>query len=98
MAMPEKPIKPGAVWTAILPVNMGGMIQRLDGRYVFAGMKKVDGLDVAVVTYSLTGFASGTGRLMLLTSDGSLYGNDTHISLNAAGAIERVHTVVSRVK
>ncbi len=98
MTMPEKPIKPGAAWTSILPVNIGGMVQRMEGRYVFAGIKKVDGHDVAVVTYALSGFANGTGRLMLLATDGSMYGNETHLSLSAAGSIEKIHTVVTRSK
>lgn len=100
LTYPTRPIKPGARWTAILPINnpATGSIDKIDGQYLFAGMQQVDGQSVAVITYSLAGFARGQGTMKLLAKDGSMFSNEVLMSLNQAGAIERVRIVMTRKK
>jgi hypothetical protein len=97
---PSRPIKPGARWTAILPIKnpLTGSIDKMDGQYLFAGMQLVDGHTVAVVNYSLAGFARGQGTMKLLAKDGSMYSNEVLMSLNQAGSIESVRIVMTRKK
>jgi len=78
---PNHPVQVGSTWTAVRPVNMGGEVKRLDAVYKFAGIKTVNGKQLAVVTYSLTGAANGSGTMMLLSTDASLYSNETLISV-----------------
>lgn len=95
--LPINPMKPGAHWEAILPFrDTQGQVQRVDGDYRFQGVQVVDGHSVAVVNFSLKGFATGTGTMKLLTSDGSMYQNETFISLSNGGDVARVHTLVKR--
>ena len=100
LTYPTRPIKPGARWTAILPINnpATGSIDQMDGQYLFAGMQQVDGQSVAVITYSLAGFARGQGTMKLLAKDGSMFSNEVLMSLNQTGSIERVRIVMTRKK
>ena len=97
---PVHAIKPGARWKAILPIKnpVTGGIEKMDGEYLFAGVQQLNGQSVAIITYSLAGFARGQGTMKLLTRDGSMYGNETFMSLTAAGAVERIHVVMTRKK
>lgn len=82
--LPEKPIRIGQSWTAMAPINTAdGSVQRLDATYKFQGVKTIKGRGVAVVTYKFEGAAEGSGTMTLLMSDGTLYSNQSKMSVNA---------------
>ena len=90
--LPTHPVQIGATWNAVRPVKLAGTLQRLDAVYQFAGPKQINGHEVAVINFRLSGAASGSGTMMLLTKDGSLYRNETFIDIG----VERVHSILNR--
>jgi len=96
-AMPDHPVKIGSTWTAVRPITLpGGVLKRLDAVYTFAGPHSVNGKQVAVVNYRLSGPADGSGTMMLLASDGSLFSNETLITVPSMSAISRLHISMKR--
>jgi hypothetical protein len=81
--LPDKPIAVGGTWTAQMPMQgMGNM----NATYKFLGLKNEGGRQVAEieVTVSSKGQmnASGSGRMFILASDGSLLRSS--LNLNAS--------------
>ncbi len=97
VSVPLKPVKIGSTWTATRPVTLGGQMKPLEAVYRFAGLKTVNGTDVAVITYSLKGVANGSGTMMLLVKDASLYSNEMLISVPGMNNIARLKTVMRRL-
>ncbi|MDR3691224.1 MAG: hypothetical protein P4L46_17725 [Fimbriimonas sp.] len=93
--LPLKPVKAGTPWTSVMPVNMFGQISKLEGKYRFAGLKQVNGHLVGVITYELSGPAEGTGTMMILASDGTMYSNDTRLTMGG-NKLTRIHSSVTR--
>ncbi|CAN5423172.1 hypothetical protein BH11ARM1_BH11ARM1_11310 [soil metagenome] len=81
---PAKAVKIGTTWSNVtgIPSVTGGMANA-KATYKFGGLKTVNGKSMAVVTFTLSGEVSGTGTLLLLASDGTLYSNKTRILFNA---------------
>jgi len=97
--LPIKPIKVGGTWKSVMPVNIGGTTAALEGVYRFAGVQTVNGHLVGVITYSLSGPATGTGTLMMLASDGTMYSNETRLAVTGGGgnrALTRIHSTMTR--
>ncbi|AIE87392.1 hypothetical protein [Fimbriimonas ginsengisoli] len=84
--LPKKPVKVGQTWSGSVPVSTGMGGGKLNATYRFAGLKMVGGKSVAVLTYTLSGFATGTGRITLLASDGTLNSNEMKLSIKGLGA------------
>ena len=57
----------------------GQQAGKLNAKYKFAGLKTVDKKSVAVITYTITGSAAGSGTVLVLTSDGTLYRNSAKV-------------------
>jgi len=96
LPLPLKPVKVGARWSAVMPVNTGGRMTAMKGAYQFAGMKVFNGHQVGVITYSVSGPASGTGTMMILASDGTMYRNETRLSVTGQATI-RIRSTMTRV-
>jgi hypothetical protein len=96
--LPQKPVKPGDKWSAAAPVP--GMFGKQDGKllatYKFGGIKTVDKRSVAIITYSISGSAGGSGMLMLLTKDGTLYRNSASLKFAGPSGSINASTVISR--
>jgi hypothetical protein len=97
--LPPHPIQPGATWTAMRPVQLGpgGSALELDGVYHFQGIKVVDGNEVAVIVYDMKGAANGSGTMLLLTSDGSIYSNTMQIGVRAIDPTATIKIVMTRL-
>jgi len=91
----DKPIQSGSTWESAIPFKVFGHLQRLSGVYRFAGVKP--NTTIAVVTYSLTGAAFGTGTMLMSTKDGSMISNDAFISVQGPSGIYRFHIAIKRV-
>lgn len=94
--LPEAPMAVGSTWTAVAPIaTASGAQQRLDAKYKFVGFKKVSGTNVAVISYSIKGVATGAGTMMLLAKDGTLYSNTSKLTM--AGVVGKL-TISSSMK
>lgn len=94
--LPEAPMAIGATWTAVAPIaTANGNQQRLDAKYKFVGFKKVTGTEVAVITYTIKGVATGSGTMMLQAKDGTLYSNTSKLTM--AGVVGKL-TISSSMK
>lgn len=83
---PVRAVKVGQTWKASAPVSGGmGMEGTLNATYRFMGVKTVSGRGVAVMNYAVSGAASGSGTLMVLTKDGTLFSNKMQLKLNMQG-------------
>ena len=96
---PAKTIYVGSTWQDVRPFNIGNTTAALHSTYRFAGTKKVNGKAVAVITYQLSGFAAGTGTMMVLVKDGTLYSNETRINMEGGGerSLIRVVSKMTRI-
>jgi hypothetical protein len=90
MQLPEGPKKPGDTWTGETSVAAMGSDSKVKAKYKFLGMTAVHGRPAARVamTMTTTGQAntSGTGILIVLVEDGSLWSTETHLVLTGAKA------------
>jgi hypothetical protein len=64
--------------------------------YRFRGMKTVEGRQMAEITYALTGNAKGSGTILILASDGSLWSNTANVQLETPMGNMRLTSVVRR--
>lgn len=98
-ALPLKAVKVGETWTADAPVTMGnGSITKLQAIYKFGGLKTDGGNQVAEISYSVSGTAKGTGTMLLLVKDGTIWRNQSKLSLSIGGGKPITLTsVLSRV-
>lgn len=89
---PEKPIAPGFTWETGSVGNLmalGSVSAR--ATYKFVGIKKVDGISVAVIGVTLKGtqsstLAEGSGTILLRTSDGTFQSNEMNLRARPTGA------------
>jgi len=73
-AFPQGPVKVGTSWTASMPVQgINGQAAKVTATYRFNGIKTVNGKQVADLTVTTSGTATGAGTMQLLVSDGSLF-------------------------
>lgn len=70
-AYPPQPIKIGGKWQTKLIMNAMSASTPIDTTYKFVGLKKVNGIQVAVLSMVLHGQYSGTGTTLLRVSDGT---------------------------
>jgi len=92
---PDKTLYIGSTWEDVRPFKIGSTTSALKAVYRFAGLKKINGVPVAVITYQLQGFAAGTGTMMVLVKDGTLYSNETR--LNMEGGERSLIRIVSKM-
>jgi hypothetical protein len=59
--------------------------KKITATYVFNGIKTVGGKSVAELAVKTTGQASGSGTMLLLTSDGTLLKSQLNMSLTMTG-------------
>ncbi len=103
-AYPEKPIKVGQTWTSNVPMaQIGG---NATAKFIFRGIKTVNGRRLALIGIGLSSAAAGVsvtgkGEMQALASDGTMY----HMNLNVdfvstnpsqggkSGAIQSVTTI-----
>ncbi len=76
---PKDPVRLGAKWKASLPINSGSGQMTLDATYTFKGVKTVGGRQLAILTMTLAGAATGTGSMTLRMSDGTV--NSSNMTL-----------------
>lgn len=82
MSLPLKPVSVGAKWTGEMSAQ--GMVTK--SSYVFNGVKKVNGKDVADISFTMTGGMQGSkvtgkGKSMVLVSDGSLQSMNLNMTM-----------------
>lgn len=84
---PQAPVKIGGSWSANAPIElpMQGQ-QKITATYTFKGMKTVNGKQMAELSVKTSGSASGTGTMLLLASDGSLFKSNINLNLKMQGA------------
>jgi hypothetical protein len=91
-ALPDKAIRIGQSWSASAPIELPMQgDKKITATYVFKGIKTVGGKSVAELAVKTTGQASGSGTMLLLTSDGTLFKSQLNISLTMTGPTG-VHT------
>lgn len=80
--LPQAAVKIGQTWStsAAIP-DMTGASRAMKATYRFNGLKTVNGKSMAMITYALSGATTGSGTLLLLASDGTLYSNDAKLSV-----------------
>jgi len=90
MQLPEGPKKPGDTWTGQTSVAAMGSDSVVKAKYRFLGMTTVQGKPAARVAMTMTSVgsanASGTGTLVVLADDGSLWSTETHLALTGTKA------------
>lgn len=100
--LPAVPIKPGATWTASLPMTSpaGGMKKTINATYKFTGIKSVEGKQVAVINVSTTGESKGSGVIYLLVSDGSLYQSTLNmdVTVSPQAGTTSTYKITAKVK
>lgn len=85
-ALPEKPIKVGQSWSASAPVDLPMQgDNKVNATYTFKGFKTVNGKQMAELAVKTTGQAAGSGTMLLLASDGSLFRSNIRMNLQMAG-------------
>lgn len=84
---PGKPVRVGQSWSAAAPVDlpMQGQ-QKVTATYTFKGLKTVAGKQMAELAVKTTGQATGSGSMLILASDGSLYKSNLTLNLKMQGA------------
>lgn len=92
--LPKGAIRVGESWAAKAPVNSEMGRGTLDARYTFRGLKTVAGKAMALITYTLSGYASGEGKMAILVADGILYSNQVQLKLNMGGQTPLVVTSI----
>ena len=96
-AFPDRPMQAGSTWHSGVPIRALGTLLKVDGVFRFQGMKPTQNGPLAVISYSLSGGATGTGIMMLMPKDGSIYSNETNLSVSAPdAAIYLIHMVWKR--
>jgi len=95
-SFPRHAIPIGTTWWIDRPVSPYGIGEGIDTLYRFAGISTVDGNQVAVITYQLSGFAQGSGTMMLLTSYASIYRNETILVVSSIDKFTKLRTVMTR--
>lgn len=85
-ALPEKPIKVGQSWSASAPVDLPMQgDKKVNATYTFKGFKTVNGKQMAELLVKTTGQAAGSGTMLLLASDGSLFRSSLRMNLAMNG-------------
>jgi hypothetical protein len=73
-AYPEKAIKVGASWSAGAPIELPMQGQKkITATYTFKGVRSVGGKPMAELNVKTSGQAVGSGTMLILMSDGSLF-------------------------
>lgn len=86
VALPEKAVKVGSTWTGDLSGAMGGTASA-NATYKLLGFKTVGGKNAANIAFTVKGNVqgmamSGTGTVLMLTSDGSMYSTSMAMTMN----------------
>ena len=85
-SLPDKPIKIGQSWSASAPIDLPGQgAKKISAQYTLKGFKTVSGKQVAELAIKTTGQAAGTGSMLLLMSDGSLFRSNMNLNLSVTG-------------
>ena len=84
---PDKPVKVGQSWSAAAPIDlpMQGQ-QKVTATYTFKGLKTVAGKQMAELAVKTTGQATGSGSMLILATDGSLYKSSLTLNLKMQGS------------
>jgi len=90
--LPKGAVRVGESWSAKAPVNSEMGRGTLDARYTFRGLKTTGGKATAYITYVLSGYASGEGKMSILVADGILYSNQVQLKLSMGGTAPLVVT------
>jgi len=86
-ALPEKPIRVGQSWSASAPINLPMQGEKkISATYTFKGVKTVQGKPVAELAVKTSGQANGTGTMLLLVKDGSLFRSQLKMDLMMTSA------------
>jgi len=98
LKFPNAPIGIGASWKAMMPLKIAsGLPAKLDATYRFLGVKKINGINLAVLSFDMTGPAEGSGLMYIRTSDGTLESTETTVRLTAGpSSTTRVRMSVKR--
>jgi hypothetical protein len=85
---PVKAVKVGDTWNTTAPIPGIGSeaTKNVKATYKFVGIKTVASKAMAVIAYSVTGGANGSGTLLVLVSDGTLYSNKARLTMNLGGS------------
>jgi hypothetical protein len=95
---PQKPVKVGQTWTMAAPIaDTTGMTGDIKAIYKFQGLKSVNGKNMAIVTYSLSGGVTGSGTLQLLAADGTMYSNIAKIAFSGPAGNLKLSSEMKRV-
>jgi len=81
--LPEKAVRVGETWFTTAPIpDPTGTAHTMQVIYKFQGVKTVAGKSMGVIGYTLSGGAKGSGTLLVLASDGTIYSNMTKLAFN----------------
>jgi hypothetical protein len=95
-ALPAQTIKVGSTWQGTVPISTQLGNSRITAKYKFAGLKNLGGRMVAVITYVVSGMATGTGRMTLLAKDGTLNSNEMKLTMSAGQAPLTIVSTMTR--
>lgn len=84
--MPSKVVRIGDTWksSAPIPGMPGTPTKATTATYTFLGTKVVDGKSVAAISYKFSGGTRGSGSVLVLVKDGTLYRNSATLILTGA--------------
>jgi hypothetical protein len=101
-ALPEKAIRVGQSWSASAPIELPMQGEKkIAATYTFKGVKVVDGKQMAELAVKTSGQAVGSGTMLLLMKDGTLFRSQLKMDLqmtsaNGAPATYKVTAQISR--
>lgn len=95
---PANPIKVGQSWTATLPVQSASGVApgSMGAKYTFRGLKTIGGRSLAVIELTLTGGVSGSGQMLVLAADGTVFSSTTTVSVTVGSQTVKVQTSMTR--
>lgn len=101
-ALPEKPIRVGQSWSSTAPINLPTQGEsKISATYTFKGVKVVEGKPMAELAVKTSGQAVGSGTMLLMMKDGTLFRSQLKMDLqmtsaNGAPATYKVTAQISR--
>ena len=101
-ALPEKPIRVGQSWSASAPVDLPMQgDKKITATYTFKGIKVVEGKQMAELGVKTGGQAPGSGTMLLMVKDGSLFRSQLKMDLqmtspNGTASTYKVTAQISR--
>lgn len=100
--LPERPVRIGESWTGNVGGGAAGNAGNLSARYTLVGVRRQGNREIAEISMTMTGAMgaggsanrmTGQGRMILLTSDGSLLSGNVNFNMSFRGQDNKTQTM-----